>query len=365
MTLRPTTAPQRVPLPSPLASSLLNGPDPESDSLRAARPTVTLFLATVITDPSFESTAASALVSELVEFATASPLDYATSLVVESEYASVFPPSVGGECALGTDVLEDRQEESECFAATVPHLVSMLLASEGDLDAPDISTPRSYAETPASPLPGPYPYSGPTRGLTERREPDSHPPLPESRPASLESCPGSPVRAVCTGRRVPHQRPPPVPGTHFMTLRPTTAPQRVPLPSPLASSLLNGPDPESDSLRAARPTVTLFLATVITDPSFESTAASALVSELVEFATASPLDYATSLVVESEYASVFPPSVGGECALGTDVLEDRQEESECFAATVPHLVSMLLASEGDLDAPDISTPRSYAETVRI
>ncbi|CAI7833691.1 unnamed protein product [Closterium sp. NIES-53] len=31
---------------------------------------------------------------------------------------------------------------------------------------------------PASPLPGPYPYSGPTRGLTERREPESHPASP-------------------------------------------------------------------------------------------------------------------------------------------------------------------------------------------
>ncbi|CAI7838830.1 unnamed protein product [Closterium sp. NIES-53] len=35
MTLRPFTAPQRVPLPSPPASSLPDGPDPESDSLRA------------------------------------------------------------------------------------------------------------------------------------------------------------------------------------------------------------------------------------------------------------------------------------------------------------------------------------------
>ncbi|CAI7912463.1 unnamed protein product [Closterium sp. NIES-53] len=69
-----------------------------------------------------------------------------------SESASVCPPFVGGECALGTDVLEDRQEEFECFAAAVPHLVSMLLAPEGDPDAPDIPTPRSYAEA----ITGPY-----------------------------------------------------------------------------------------------------------------------------------------------------------------------------------------------------------------
>ncbi|CAI7868774.1 unnamed protein product [Closterium sp. NIES-53] len=99
-----------------------------------------------------QSTAASALVTELVDFAAACRLDYATSLVAESASASVCPPSIGGECALGTDVLEDRQEEFECFAASVPHLVSMLIAPEGDPDAPDIPTPRSYAEA----IEGPY-----------------------------------------------------------------------------------------------------------------------------------------------------------------------------------------------------------------
>ncbi|CAI5959675.1 unnamed protein product [Closterium sp. NIES-65] len=207
---------------------------------------------------------------------------------------------------------------------------------------------------PASPLPGPSPYTGPTRGLTERRE-------PESRPASPESRRASPVRAARTGRRVPRQRPPAVPGTHQMALRPSTAPQRVPLPSPPASSLPALADPESDSLRAASPTVTRFLATVGTDPSFESTAASALVAELVNFAAHCRLDYAASLVAESE--SACPPSVGGECALGTDVLEDRQEEFECFATALPHLVSMLIAPEGDPDAPDIPAPRSYASAI--
>ncbi|CAI7807979.1 unnamed protein product, partial [Closterium sp. NIES-54] len=149
---------------------------------------------------------------------------------------------------------------------------------------------------------------------------------PGSRPASPESRSESPVRAVRTGRRVPRQRPPPVPGTHSMTLRPSTAPQRVPLPSPPASPLPDGPDPESDSLRAASPTITRFLATSVTDPSFESTAASALVARLVDFAAASRLDYATSLVAESAFAYVCPPFVEGECALGMDVLENSEEE---------------------------------------
>ncbi|CAI7931237.1 unnamed protein product [Closterium sp. NIES-54] len=148
-----------------------------------------------------------------------------------------------------------------------------------------------------------------------------------------------------------------------MTLRPSTAPQRLPLPSPPASSLPAGPDPTSDSLCAAIPAVTRFLATAVTDPLFESTAASALVTELVDFAAACRLDYAASLVTGSATVSVCPPSVGGECALGTDVLEDRQEDFECFGASVPHLVSMLLAPEGDPNAPDIPTPRSYAKAV--
>ncbi|CAI7911417.1 unnamed protein product [Closterium sp. NIES-54] len=134
---------------------------------------------------------------------------------------------------------------------------------------------------PASPLPGPSLYSRPTRGLTERRE-------LESRPASPESSPESPLRAC------------------------------VPLPSPPASSLPNGPDPEYDSLRAASPTVTRFLATAVTGPSFESTAASALVAGLVDLLLSLSL----------------------------------------------HL-SVLCPSGGDPDAPDIPTPRSYAEAIEV
>ncbi|CAI7870634.1 unnamed protein product [Closterium sp. NIES-54] len=153
--------------------------------------------------------------------------------------------------------------------------------------------PRPYyvplLQQPASPLPGPSPYSGPTRCLRECRE-------PESRPVSPESCSESPVRTVRAGCRVLRPCPPPVPGTHSMTLRPSTAPQRVPLLTPPASSLRDGLDPESDSLRAASST---------------STAASALVAELVDFATACRLDFATSPVAESAPAFVCPSSVGG------------------------------------------------------
>ncbi|CAI7734323.1 unnamed protein product, partial [Closterium sp. NIES-53] len=76
---------------------------------------------------------------------------------------------------------------------------------------------------PVSPLPAPSPYTGPTGDLAERRAP--------------ASCPASPARPACTSRRTSRPRPPAVPGTHQMALRPSTASLRVPLPSPLASSL--------------------------------------------------------------------------------------------------------------------------------
>ncbi|CAI5956031.1 unnamed protein product [Closterium sp. NIES-65] len=237
--------------------------------------------------------------------------------------------------------------DSGVAARSQPYFVPLLQQVLGQLPPP--CPPPSLACPPsvhlksqlhsASSLTGPAPYTGPTGGLTERREPESCPASPESRPES-------PVHTALSSSRVQPQRLPAVPGTHRMALRPSTTPQRVPLPSPPASSLLALADPGSDSLRAASPTITRLLATVVTDPSFESAAASALVAELVDFAARCRLDYAACLVAESE--SVCPPSVGGECALGTDVLEDRQEEFECFAAVLPHLVSMLSAMDTEM-----------------
>ncbi|CAI7893329.1 unnamed protein product [Closterium sp. NIES-54] len=166
---------------------------------------------------------------------------------------------------------------------------------------PDQSQPLLQ---PASPLTAPSPYLEQSGGLTERREPASHP-----------------ISPVCTARRAPRSRPPPVPGTHTMALRPSSVPLGIPLPAPPESSLPKVPSPESDHACTVSPTVARLLATAITDPALESAAASALVAELLDFAAASRLDYATALVVES--ASASPPSAGGECALSTDVLEDR------------------------------------------
>ncbi|CAI7836376.1 unnamed protein product [Closterium sp. NIES-53] len=79
MALRPSSVPLQVLLPPPPASSLLAVPDPESDLVHVACPT------------------------------------------------SGCPPSVGDECALGTDVLQDMQEDFECLAAAVPHLEEIWL----------------------------------------------------------------------------------------------------------------------------------------------------------------------------------------------------------------------------------------------
>ncbi|CAI7787380.1 unnamed protein product [Closterium sp. NIES-54] len=109
------------------------------------------------------------------------------------------------------------------------------------------------------------------------------------------------------------------------------------------------PDPESDRARAAKPAVSCLLATAVTYPSFESAAASSLDAELLDFATACCLEYATALVAES--ASASPPSVGGECALGTDVLEDRQETTLVALGFAPATADPSLFLRTDTSLP--------------
>ncbi|CAI7833888.1 unnamed protein product [Closterium sp. NIES-53] len=168
----------------------------------------------------------------------------------------------------------------------VPLLEQVLGLPPSPGPAPPLECPQPVQShsplQPVSPLPAPSPYAGPTGGLAERREPASRP--------------TSPVRTTRPSRRALRPRPPAVPRTHQMTLRSSTAPLRVPLPSPPESSLPVLADPASDSLRAASPTVAV-------------------------------------------------------------------EDFQCFAAALPHLVSTLIAPEGDPDAPDIPTPRSYAQAI--
>ncbi|CAI7871155.1 unnamed protein product [Closterium sp. NIES-53] len=266
--------------------------------------------------------------------------------------AGVGGPGAGCAGAAGAGAVDPGDGGAGGTVRPRPYFVPLLqqvlgVPSSTGLPPPFLYPPPDQSQPPlqpASPLPVPSPYTEQSGGLTERREPASRP-----------------VSPVCTARRAPRSRPPPVPGTHTMALRPSSVPLRVPLLAPPESSLPAVPDPESDRARAASPTVARLLATAVTDSSFESAAASALVPELLDFAAACRLDYASALVAESVPAS--PPSVGGECALGTDVLEDRQEEFECLAAAIPRFASLLLAPEGDPDAPDIPTPRYYAEAI--
>ncbi|CAI7826537.1 unnamed protein product [Closterium sp. NIES-54] len=123
-----------------------------------------------------------------------------------------------------------------------------------------LSLPSSTGLPPSSLSPPPQlsqpqsPYAEQTYSFTEHHEHESRPALP--------------VRAVRSGRCVPRPRPPPIPSTHIMALRPSSLPL---------------------------PTIPRLLAIVVTDPSFESTATSALVAELVDFDAACRLDYAASL----------------------------------------------------------------------
>ncbi|CAI7862957.1 unnamed protein product [Closterium sp. NIES-54] len=155
---------------------------------------------------------------------------------------------------------------------------------------------------PHSPQPSPTPYTAVTESLTERREPETRASTLERQEHEKRASVRARVPCVC------RSRPPAVPGTHDMTLRPSSVPLRVVLPSPPGSSLPAGADPPSDLARASSPTVTRFLATVVTDSMLSSPVASALVAELSDFAAAYCLDYRASLVSDPDPAC--PPSVG-------------------------------------------------------
>ncbi|CAI7804480.1 unnamed protein product [Closterium sp. NIES-54] len=106
------------------------------------------------------------------------------------------------------------------------HLLSLLSAATEFLVAgstPPLLFPPTVQSQPQL-LPGsrllaPAPHTVVIESFTEHREPASRS-----------------VTPVCS-RRAVHPRPPPIPGTHTMAIRPSSFPQRVVLPSPLPSSL--------------------------------------------------------------------------------------------------------------------------------
>ncbi|CAI7743788.1 unnamed protein product [Closterium sp. NIES-54] len=169
-----------------------------------------------------------------------------------SEGAGAGAAGAGGATRAGAPAGSDGTTRPRPYFVPLLEQVLGLQPSPGPpFECPELVWSQSLSQ-PISPLPAPSPYTGPTGGLAERRAP--------------ASCPASPARPARTSR----PRPPAAPGTHQMAL--------------------------------------LLLSRVVTDPSLASTAASALVADLVDFAARCLLDYTASLVAES--ASVCPPSVG-------------------------------------------------------
>ncbi|CAI7841647.1 unnamed protein product [Closterium sp. NIES-54] len=236
---------------------------------------------------------------------------------------------------------------------------------------PEHEQPQQQQQPPPPPvsglrtlgLPSPSPTSPPS-------PPVSGPPLPPLDPSPAVFPPplpplSPPLSHTCSSRRSPCARPSsPLPFTNLRTALFRSSPPRLSpsvLPSPpdlaLTASLSTH---VTDYYRTYRPVLSRALASLVTDPHASLSSVSALTAAATEFASTRCLDYATSLVAAPPTS---PLAVGGESALGCDALEERQFELEFLAAASPHLCAMLLAPEGDPDAFDIPTPRTYAKAV--
>ncbi|CAI7888860.1 unnamed protein product, partial [Closterium sp. NIES-54] len=112
-------------------------------------PTVSHLLATAVTDPSFESAAASALVAELLDFVVACRLDYASALVAES--ASANPPSVGGdEAAYPEDTNLSRYTQSGL------QILGLVTAAPCGPPSDPVAAPYVPVTAPYGPATAPY-----------------------------------------------------------------------------------------------------------------------------------------------------------------------------------------------------------------
>ncbi|CAI7744263.1 unnamed protein product [Closterium sp. NIES-53] len=188
---------------------------------------------------------------------------------------------------------------------------------------------------------------------------------------SLESGPGATTAPDTTppphpyltrhqARQQPHQQqqqqqPPPPPVSSLRTLGlPSPSPPSPPSP-PVSGPPLPSPDPSPAIFPPPQPPFSPPLSH--TWPSRRSPCARP--SSPVPFTDLRTVQFHSSPPCLSPFVLPSPP----ESALGCDALEDRQFELEFLAATSPHLGAMLLAPEGDPDALDIPTPRTYAEAV--
>ncbi|CAI7740918.1 unnamed protein product [Closterium sp. NIES-54] len=187
-------------------------------------------------------------------------------------------------------------------------------------------------------LPSPSPPSSPS-------PPISGPPLPPPDPSLAVFPPSLPPLS------------PPLSHTRPSRCSPRARPSSLVPFSDLHTALFC-----SNYYRTYRPVLSRVSASLVTDPRPSLSSVSALTTAITEFASTRRLDYATSLVAAPSTSHL---AVGGESALGCDALEDWQFELEFLTAASPHLCAMLLSHEGDPDALDIPTPRTYAEAVHL
>ncbi|CAI7732486.1 unnamed protein product, partial [Closterium sp. NIES-54] len=198
-------------------------------------------------------------------------------------------------------------------------------------------------------------------------DPRSPSPSPPPSPSPLVYGPTFPPPAP-TPAVFPRSQPPLSPPlSHAWTSRSPSARPLFPIPltdlrivqsSAVTASLST---PATNYYRMYRPVLSRVLAILFTDPRASLSSVSALTAAVTEFASTRRLNYTTSLVAAPP---TCPLAIGGESALGCDALEDKQFELEFLEAASPHLCAMLLAPEGDPDALDISTPRTYAKAPR-
>ncbi|CAI7810410.1 unnamed protein product [Closterium sp. NIES-53] len=193
-----------------------------------------------------------------------------------------------------------------------------------------------------------------------QQEQQQQPPPPQQQQQQQQRPPTPPVFGLwALGLPSPSPLSSPSPLVYGPTSPPSPSPSMLPSPpdSALTASLSTS---VNDYYRTYRPVLSRVLASLVTDPRASLSSVSALTATVTEFAATRRLDYATRVMAAPPTS---PLAVEGESALGCDALEDRKFELEFLAATLPHLCTMLLAPEGDPDALDIPTPRTYAEAV--
>ncbi|CAI7892239.1 unnamed protein product [Closterium sp. NIES-53] len=287
------------------------------------------------------------------------------------------PVTSGGAGSGGgaTGSLESGPGATTALDSTPPHPYPTRHQARPEQEQPQQQPQQQQPQQQQQPPPPPV-FGLRTLGLPSPSPPTplstlvSGLPLPPSDPSPAIFPPplsplSPPLSHTWSSRRSPRARPSsPVPFTDLHTALFHSSPPRLSpsvLPSPPESALTASlSTPVIDYYRTYCPVLSRALASLVTDPRASLSSVSTLTAAVPEFASTRCLDYATSLVAAPPTS---PLAVGGESALGCDALEDRQFELEFLAAASPHLCAMLLAPEGDPDALDIPTPRTYAEAV--